>query len=190
MGADIPHAKETKQLSMVIYTKTGDRGTTSLFGGKRVTKTHPQIIAAGVIDEVTSLLGLVATKLKDKNDIKLLHTIQYDLYQIMASVAGYPKAALQDLEKNIALFERTIDEHTQKLPELHQFILPGGTELSALFHVLRTHSRRAERAVVGAFENHDSPHMKYVLQYLNRLSDLFFTLARTYGKGKEIKVKL
>lgn len=175
---------------MPIYTKTGDKGETSLFGGARVPKTHPQIEASGTIDELTSLVGLVATKLRENDQQELLRTIQHDLYQIMSHVSGFATSTLEHLPENAQRFEKVIDEYTKSLPELREFILPGGTELSGWFHVLRTQTRKAERAVIRAFETYNAPAKKQVVQYLNRLSDLFFTLARTHTQGKESKAKL
>ncbi len=162
---------------MPIYTKTGDKGLTSLYGGIRVSKSDPRVEAYGVVDELTSFIGLTASKTKNKNHRALFINIQKDLYQIMAVLSG-SKLDLNYLEEKIKGFEKEIDAMDKKLPLLRRFIIPGGAELSSWFHILRVQTRRAERRVVG-----QNP---MVVKYLNRLSDLFFTLARIYGKDKEI----
>lgn len=160
---------------MTIYTRTGDTGTTSLFGGKKVLKSDPIIKSCGNIDELSSYIGLVATKLKKTSpNRKLLISIQKDLYQIMAMVAGAKNIKI-NLLKQVGLFEKTIDEVEVKLPRLNHFIEPGGTELSAWFHILRTVCRRAERTVVASGKPE-------IIPYLNRLSDLLFILARFYNQ--------
>jgi len=175
-----------QNVNMSIYTKTGDDGTTSLYNGKRVLKSDPLINACGNIDELTSFIGLVKNKLKssDKNKTLLL-SIQKDLHQIMAVLAG-SKRPIVDLNQKVKLFEQMIDKTMSRLPEIKSFILPGGTEMSAWFHILRTVCRRAERRVVGL--KIENGKLKIVI-YLNRLSDLFFTLSRWYGRNKEVIIK-
>lgn len=174
---------------MKIYTKTGDRGTTSRFGGKRVSKASLEINAAGELDELTSFIGLVATQLTQKKEIELLQSIQRDLYKIMALVAG-SKEPVEEFTRRAQEFERIIDNYTSQLSELHSFIVPGGTALSGWFHILRVVARRAERALILLVK--EKGH-KRLLQgpapYLNRLSDLFFTLARFYNREHEIRLK-
>ena len=167
---------------MAIYTRTGDKGTTGLFGGKRVSKASVLIEAAGVIDELTTYVGYVAQAIPGVETQKSLVEIQKDLYRIMSVVAGanIPIAYLEGRAKD---FELNIDRITLKLSNLNSFILPGGTKDASLFHILRVLTRRAERAVVSAKSD------AIIIQYLNRLSDLFFTLARKYATGKEIKIK-
>ncbi|HEX7543096.1 MAG TPA: cob(I)yrinic acid a,c-diamide adenosyltransferase [Patescibacteria group bacterium] len=165
---------------MSIYTRTGDAGTTGLYGGKRILKSDLQVEAYGSIDELTSFIGLVANKLINKKDKLFLISLQKDLYQIMAVLSG-AKIDLQFLfEKKVLSFENKIDELEKKLPKLTKFILPGGTEISSWFHILRVICRRAERNVVR-FNNNI-----IIVKYLNRLSDFLFVMARTYGKNKEI----
>ena len=167
---------------MPIYTKTGDKGTTSLFGGKRVSKSDLQIEAYGSIDELSSFSGLVAAKIKNKTDKNFLIELQKDFYKIMAVLSG-AKVNLDFLEIKISNFEKKIDFLDKKLPRLRRFILPSGAEISSWFHVLRVICRRAERKVI----KHSQKELK-VIKYLNRLSDLFFTLARYYNKGREVVV--
>ena len=175
---------------MPIYTKTGDKGQTSIFGGGRVPKSHPQVKAYGTIDELTSFIGLVAAKVDVKEDRDFLTKMQKDLYQMMAMLAG-AKLTITEEEKEIQNFEKKIDQFDKELPKLTRFILPGGTELSGWFHVLRTTCRRSEREVVEFFLS-ETPHtidedsQRIMLKYLNRLSDLFFMYARKYSEGKEI----
>lgn len=175
---------------MSIYTKTGDKGTTAIFGGDRVPKSHPQVKAYGTIDELTSFIGLIAVKIDNKEDRDFLTKMQKDLYQMMGMLAG-AKLTLTAEENEIKNFEKKIDALDKTLPILTRFILPGGTELAGWFHILRTTTRRAEREVVEFFLS-NTPHtidedsQRIMLKYLNRLSDLFFMYARHYSEGKEI----
>src|SRR3989344_3918100 len=122
---------DIRNADMSIYTRTGDLGTTSLFGGKRISKADCQIETYGSIDELTSYIGLVVVKLKNTQDKNLLIQIQKDLYQIMSFLSG-AKIDLFFLEKKVLVFEKTIDEIEKKLPKLNKFILPGGNEISSL----------------------------------------------------------
>lgn len=175
---------------MPIYTKTGDKGQTSIFGGGRVPKSHPQVQAYGTIDELTSQIGLVIAKLSDTDEQAFLTKIQRDLYEMMALLAGATKP-IDHIEAEIEHFESRIDTIEQSLPKLTRFILPGGTELAGWFHVLRTTARRAERETVGFFLNElvhgiNEDSQRIMLKYLNRLSDLFFMFGRKYAEGKEV----
>lgn len=170
---------------MPIYTRTGDKGTTSLFGGKRISKTDMRVEAYGSVDKLTSFIGLTVIKIKDKNDKKLLITIQKALYEIMAYLAS-AKVDIAYLSSQVKQFEQYIDKLTSRLPKLNRFILPGGTETGSWFHILRVAAREAERRVVAVFLKHPSKKTELVVQYLNRMSDLFFMLARKYAKGKEV----
>lgn len=171
---------------MPIYTRTGDSGTTSLYGGKRISKADCQIETYGSIDELTSYIGLVVVKLKNKKETDFLIEIQRDLYKIMGFLSG-AKTDLFFLKNKVLIFEKTIDEVEKKLPKLNKFIIPGGNEVSALFHILRVSCRRAERIFVEYFNNNRTmKQSNNILIYLNRLSDLFFDLARKYGKDSEV----
>lgn len=172
---------------MPIYTKTGDTGETSLFGGKRLSKADIQIEAYGTIDELTSFLGMIIVKIKSKKDQEFLTIIQKDLYQIMGVLAG-ANSPIESISERITLFEQTIDKLEGKLPKLHRFILPGGTELSAWLHIVRTICRRAERNIVAlqSTKKMNAETLLLSIQYLNRLSDLLFTYARWYNKENEI----
>jgi cob(I)alamin adenosyltransferase len=166
---------------MPIYTKTGDRGTTALYGGKRVSKSDPQVEAYGTVDELSSFIGLTGSKLTDKADKEFLIDIQKDLYLLMANLSG-AKTDLKPLEEKITGFERKIDELDKTLSKLTKFIIPCGSENASWFQVLRVLTRRAERKVIGLkLEEFAIP-----VKYLNRLSDLFFTMARSYNRDQEI----
>ncbi|MBI5123402.1 cob(I)yrinic acid a,c-diamide adenosyltransferase [Candidatus Roizmanbacteria bacterium] len=165
---------------MSIYTRTGDSGTTGLYGGKRLSKSDLQVEAYGSIDELTSFIGLVVNKLINRKDKLFLISLQKDLYQIMA-VLSDAKIDLKFLfEARVLSFEKKIDGLEKKLPKLNKFILPGGNEISSWFHILRVVCRRAERNAVR-FNNNI-----IIVKYLNRLSDLLFVMARNYGKNNEV----
>ena len=174
---------------MPIYTRTGDKGTTSLFGGKRISKFDIRVEAYGSADELTCYLGLLTTEKLTPSHKKLLISIQKDLYKVMAFMAT-AKVPIVDLERQVKSFEQIIDKLSTILPKLNRFILPGGTKTSALFQITRTVCRRTERMTTAVFKKKLTPEEYAILQYLNRLSDLLFILARFYGKGKETEVKL
>jgi len=165
---------------MKIYTKTGDDGTTSLFSGGRVPKTHLRVEAYGTVDELNSLLGVArAHRPHPKTDVWLAQ-VQRQLFHLGADLAT-PLDAKSDWvvrmdAETVTWLETAIDEMTGHLPDLKHFILPGGSPTAAQLHVARTVCRRAERLVVGLGE-HESMG-EHVLRYLNRLSDFLFTLAR------------
>lgn len=170
-------------LGVKIYTKTGDRGDTGLFGGGRVPKNHPRVSAYGEVDELNSFLALArATEPLPRID-EIILPIQRDLLAIGALLATpNPEKMREHLAKarvdaaRIQQLERAIDEADLELEPLKAFIIPGGSQKSAVLHVCRTVCRRAERAVVGLQETESIPELAIV--YLNRLSDLLFTLAR------------
>lgn len=174
---------------MTIYTKTGDTGETSLFGGKRIAKFDPQVEAYGTVDELSSFLGLVLSLLDDKKDNSFLTEVQRGLYDIMAILANSPTDK-KDLEQAVTEFEKQIDKIWKQLPPLNSFILPQGSQLSSWFHVLRTVCRRAERDVIKLFSQNKmiAKDNEIIVVYLNRLSDLFFAFARYYNRENEIKI--
>jgi len=168
---------------MSIYTKTGDTGETSLFGGGRVRKSDPRVAAYGDVDELNSAIGLAAATAPAGFEHETLERIQGDLLAIGGRLASPdPKKVAKALEKatlddaRIRAMETAIDRADRELPELTAFVLPGGTPKAAQLHLARTICRRAERSVV-ALAAHD-PIPPEILVYLNRLSDLLFTLAR------------
>ena len=168
---------------MKIYTRTGDQGDTGLFGGGRVPKDHPRVAAYGDVDELNSALGLVRATAGEEFFDELLVSIQRDLFSIGGHLATPdPQRVRKALEKaalsavRIEEFERIMDEADQTLAPLRAFILPAGTRIAAALHLARTVCRRAERSVVHLAHGEDVPEL--FLVYLNRLSDLLFTLAR------------
>jgi cob(I)alamin adenosyltransferase len=170
-----------------IYTKTGDRGDTGLFGGGRVPKHHPRVAAYGDVDELNSVLGLArATEPMSRVD-DVLAPIQRDLLAIGALLATpNPEKMREHLtkaridESRIQELERAIDAGDLEIEPLKAFILPGGTRKASMLHVCRTVCRRAERSVVSLRETEAIPEIAII--YLNRLSELLFTLARVANK--------
>lgn len=168
---------------MKIYTRTGDAGNTGLFGGGRTPKSDPRVEAYGDVDELNAAIGLArASELMPRIDEVLL-PIQRDLFSIGALIATPDHEKMkQHLEKaridetRIAELERAIDDGDAELEPLKAFILPGGTHKAAALHLARTICRRAERRVVSLRGSVEVPAV--VVVYLNRLSDLLFTLAR------------
>lgn len=171
---------------MPIYTKTGDKGMTSLYGGKRISKSSVQVEAYGRCDELSAYLGLIRSMKLGKEDKKLLLTIQRDLYEIMSYLANAP-VDLSHLPSRVKKFEQIIDKIMLQLPTLTRFVLPGGTEIGGHLQIARTLVRRAERGLIDFLQKRKvTKNHELVRQYLNRMSDLFFALARKYTKGKEI----
>ena len=163
----------------IIYTRTGDKGTTSLVGGQRVSKAHDRIESYGTVDELNSFIGLLITALNDEKDTDFLSFIQHKLFTIGSYLATD--------QASIERIEREIDRLDNELPKMHAFILPGGCRSAALAHVCRTVCRRAERQIYRLAEN--CPVEEPVLIFMNRLSDYFFVLARKEcinNNGKEI----
>ena len=168
---------------MKIYTRTGDSGSTALFGGGRVSKDHIRVAAYGDVDELNSVIGLVRATAPREFEDALLESIQRDLFSIGGHLATPdPDKVRKTLEKaslsadQVAEFERVIDAADRELPALTAFVLPAGTPKAATLHVARTVCRRAERQVVHLAAQETVPEL--FLVYLNRLSDLLFTLAR------------
>jgi cob(I)alamin adenosyltransferase len=171
---------------MKIYTRTGDEGQTGLFGGGRVSKTHPRVEAYGDIDELNAAIGMARAIEPMPRLDEVLVPLQRDLFAIGALLATPDRDKMKkQLEKarlddsRIRELEHAIDEGDRELDALRSFIVPGGAPKSAALHVARTVCRRAERRVI-ALESEDIPPI--VVVYLNRLSDLLFTLARVANK--------
>jgi len=168
-----------------IYTRTGDRGDTGLFGGGRVGKDHPRVEAYGDVDELNAAIGLACAIEPMPRIDETLAPVQRDLFSIGALLATPDREKMrQQLEKarlddrRIAELERAIDDGDKELEPLRAFILPGGSPKAAALHVARTVCRRAERRVVHLANDADAEIPAVVVMYLNRLSDLLFTLAR------------
>lgn len=167
---------------MKIYTKTGDKGETGLFGGERVSKDSPRISAYGTIDELNAFIGLAITEVADERVRKDLKKIQNQLFTVGTDLATpvTEKNRKLKIERTPSSFyenaEKMIDHYSSSLEELKNFILPGGSKGAALLHVCRTVCRRAEREVVALKKTVTID--DNILIFLNRLSDLFFVLSR------------
>lgn len=178
-------------MAIKIYTKTGDKGTTSLIGGTKVSKSNLRIEAYGTVDELNSWIGLVNDQFKKRKTKKILGEIQDRLFTIGSSLACDPdketKLKIPDLkEEDVTLLEKEIDRMNEKLPEMKSFVLPGGHVAVSTTHVARCVCRRAERLCVSLQEN-NSFIDPLVIQYLNRLSDYLFVLARFIGFQLKVK---
>ncbi len=173
---------------MKVYTKTGDKGQTSLFGGKRVPKHDIRIDAYGTIDELNSYIGLIRDQDIDKRSIEMLIEIQdrlFTLGSILATEPGNTKVKVPQLTlDDILLLEREIDNMNEQLPEMRSFVLPGGHTTVSYCHITRCVCRRSERLISHLSENEEIDEL--VLQYLNRLSDYLFVLARKIVVDKDV----
>ena len=169
-------------MAMKIYTKTGDKGNTSLIGGTKVPKNDIRIETYGTVDELNSWIGLINDQLNDEAFKNELKEIQDRLFTVGSSLATdakkAPKMKLPDLNNSdIEFLEKRIDAMTAELPSMKNFILPGGHVTVSSIHITRCVCRRAERLAVNMQQNELFVDEK-VIQYLNRLSDYLFTLAR------------
>jgi cob(I)alamin adenosyltransferase len=173
---------------MKIYTKKGDQGMTSLFGGVRLSKDHIRIEAYGTVDELNSVVGLVYSAYEEEGVQAFLHKVQSDLFSLGSYLACDPEKPLIDLElyiEDVEMIEAQIDNMEEVLPKLKHFILPGGSNSIALCHLARTVCRRAERRLVSLSDESKVNHL--CIQYVNRLSDYFFVLARFVAFQHEIE---
>lgn len=165
-----------------IYTKTGDDGTTGLFGGSRLPKNHVRIEAYGTVDELNSFIGWLVTFVRDDETLHLLQLIQSRLFTVGSNLASDPDKEMitPDLtDDDISMVEKSIDQMQAELPELKHFILPGGSQAISAAHLARTVCRRAERRCVALA--YESKVDSIIILFLNRLSDYFFVLARWIG---------
>ena len=175
---------------MKIYTKTGDKGETSLLGGKRVPKDDLRIECNGLIDELNSVVGIAINETVSKEVIAVMQTIQNQLFDLAADIAatGMQENKKLKVKKIDRLYyeylEKEIDKFDIQLQELKNFILPGGSKGASYIHLARTLCRRAERKIVSLKKSVDIN--SDILIYLNRLSDLFFVLARYENKFNNI----
>jgi cob(I)alamin adenosyltransferase len=167
-------------MSTKIYTKTGDKGQTSLIGGTRLPKHHIRIEAYGTVDELNSFVGLVRDNISEKELFDLLIEIQDRLFTIGSLLAADPEKNKMQLpqlkESDVVLLEKAIDKMNETLPEMKSFVLPGGHPTVSHCHIARCVCRRAERAVLKLSENEKVDELIY--KYLNRLSDYLFVLSR------------
>ena len=171
-----------------IYTKTGDDGTTGLFGGARLPKHHIRIEAYGTVDELNSVIGWLMTFVQDTDTRSLLLIIQSRLFTVGSNLASDPGKDMitPDLvEEDITMLEKSIDSMQAVLPELKHFILPGGSQSVSAAHLARTVCRRAERKCVELA--YESTVEAIIILYLNRLSDYFFVLARWLGQAEGVE---
>ncbi len=168
---------------MSIYTRTGDDGTTALFGGKRVLKCEDLVDAYGSLDELNSWVGFIASQSKEQSEKKFLQTIQSDLFTIGSTLAGW-KGDITQLGKRVIEMEQWIDRMEKVLPELTNFILPGGSTNGARVHLARSVCRRVERKIVALKKKQEVD--LSIIEYLNRFSDLLFTLARIINKDANV----
>jgi cob(I)alamin adenosyltransferase len=167
--------------AMKIYTKTGDRGETGLYGGGRVRKDAPRIEAYGAVDELNAVLGMARAEAPPAEIDRLLARLQNELFDVGAELATIDPAAFGVAAvgaTQVAALEADIDHYQEGLPPLRQFILPGGCKAAAALHLARTVCRRAERRVIGLAAGEGQRISQDVIVYLNRLSDLLFVLAR------------
>ncbi len=167
-------------MAFKIYTKTGDKGQTSLIGGTRVPKHHIRIETYGTVDELNSHIGLIRDQDINEHHKQILIEIQDRLFTIGSSLASDPeksKMKIPDLkEEDIALLEKEMDKMNEALPEMRSFVLPGGHTTVSFCHIARCVCRRAERLTIHLSE--DSFVSDLVVKYLNRLSDYLFMLSR------------
>jgi len=173
-----------------VYTRGGDKGQTSLVGGQRVSKASTRLEAYGTVDELSSHLGLLAAMLPDGDEQNMIYRIQNNLFNVCTNLATdqdqtplYPSAHLPEGE--ISCLEQQVDSIMAMLPERQGFILPGGTKEAAQAHICRTVCRRAERCIVALSE--EATASPEVQQYINRLSDYLFVLAKklNFMAGKQ-----
>jgi cob(I)alamin adenosyltransferase len=178
-----------------LYTRTGDRGETGLFGGRRVPKDHPRVVAYGTIDELNSALGVAVSFIRQRALAATIQSIQNELFDIGAELASEQpvrrtakQAGVFELgPKHVRRLERLIDQYDAKVPALTTFVLPGGGQAASFLHLARTICRRTEREVVTLRRTQRVN--EQVLVYLNRLCDLLFVLARyanKAGRAREI----
>jgi cob(I)alamin adenosyltransferase len=174
---------------MPIYTRAGDTGSTSLFGGKKVLKCEELVDVYGSIDELNSWLGLVISQISDRDITSFLQTIQRDLFTIGSTLAGW-NGDISMFSRRVTDMEHRIDAMEKTLPPLNNFILPGGSTAGSEIHVARSICRRVERQTVSlhTHTNNDTKPFAEIIQYLNRLSDYLFMFARFVnqkeGKGE------
>lgn len=167
----------------VVYTRTGDDGTTSLVGGVRVAKTHIRLEAYGTIDELNANIGMLVSLIDDSRQIEMLRYVQNKLFSVGAYLAtDQSVTAIHEggyiHHDAVERLEQAIDEIDSILPQVHQFVLPGGSYPASVCHVCRTICRRAERRILGLEEQENIVISPEVKRFINRLSDYLFVLSR------------
>ncbi len=171
---------------MKIYTRTGDDGSTGLFAGERVSKNHPRMEVCGTLDELNALLGAALAAKPAPEPATLLLEIQRQIFSLGADLAtAGGKSTTRIGESEVKFLEAEIDRMTAVLPELKNFILPGGTPAAAQIHVARAVCRRCERNLVAMARSEPCPENSLI--YLNRLSDFLFTLARFENLSRSVE---
>lgn len=181
-------------MAFKVYTKTGDKGETSLLGGTRLPKHHIRIEAYGTVDELNSHIGLVRDQAIDAHSKEVLIEIQDRLFTLGSLLAADPKKNKMKLpevkEEDVTYLEKEIDKMDEVLPEMKHFVLPGGNTTVSFCHIARCVCRRAERATLKLSENEEVHPI--IVKYLNRLSDYLFVLSRKLAmdsKAEEIPWK-
>ena len=164
-----------------IYTRTGDKGTTGLGGGTRVSKDSVRVEAFGTVDELNSVIGVLLTEDLPENLHNTLTDIQHDLFDLGGEVCIPGHTSMS--EKQITHLETLLDQYNRDLPPLKEFILPGGTRAASLAHLARTVCRRAERSLVALARTEGGSVGDSARIYLNRLSDLLFVLGRVLNRA-------
>lgn len=172
----------------LVYTRTGDAGTTSLVGGTRVPKTHIRLEAYGTVDELNAQLGLLLTYLSDERDARFVRRVQHTLFSVGAQLATdiFQSSVCQRsvvTSEQVAEIEREIDYVDSLLPPLRAFVLPGGGRGAAVCHVCRTVCRRAERRILSLAQ--EAEVASELLAYVNRLSDYLFVLSRKMNQDEK-----
>ncbi len=174
-----------------IYTKKGDKGFSGLFGGSKVEKDDIRVEAYGTVDELNAHIGLLADMLDNESLKGDLGRIQYNLFNLGSHLASTPEMSdqLPAIEKNLVHWmEEQMDRMDESLPDLKNFILPGGHPVVSQCHIVRTVCRRAERRVISAKDSLNDP--ADIIKLLNRLSDYFFMLSRWINKEFGVEEKL
>lgn len=178
----------SKLKTMKIYTRTGDDGTTGLIGGSRVKKHDIRLESYGTIDELNSYIGLIRSAQNDRHTDQVMEIIQNKLFVIGANLAteesiGLVKKQLPCKKADVEMLEKEMDKMNSELPELRNFILPGGSQAASFCHVARTVCRRAERRIVELAEKAEVD--SNLIKFVNRLSDYLFVLSRKLNLDKK-----
>lgn len=166
---------------MKIYTKYGDKGFTKLYGGKKISKSNIRVDAYGTADEVCSLLGIIVAKMRNVVELqeiqKECERIQQQLFDCGSDLSTPDRLRpYKQTNEDVKWLEELLDKYIPQMPKLESFVIPGGSEISSLFHLIRANTRKLERKMVKLLEGNEDVN-EYGLQYINRLSDYFFVVA-------------